>query len=118
MNKKLKEIQEDIRKLRDADHHVCNAEIVETNASEISDMEAQLEHFKTKEPQELEIIANIEKRLTELHPDSVICTCVEYDKVIDKLENLLEKTPEFRMHPNQACFDGEISQLDWMDMNK
>jgi hypothetical protein len=70
MNKKLKEIQEDIRKLRDADSLISHH---------------------------------------HLH---------EYDKVIDKLENLLEKTPEFRMHPNQSCFDGEISELDWMDMNK
>ena len=28
------------------------------------------------------------------------------------------KTTEFRMRPSDACWSGDLSQQDWLDMNK
>jgi len=35
-------------------------------------------------------------------------------------EEVGQKPPpeEFRMRPSDACWDGEISQQDWIDLNK
>jgi len=39
------------------------------------------------------------------------CTC-------DAQEEEPPKTTEFRMRPSDACWSGDLSQQDWLDINK
>jgi hypothetical protein len=59
-NSKIDEIQEDIRQLRESDHHVC-------------------QHSLRQEEADRGVIKE---------DASEYCSCQEYDRVIDKLEKL------------------------------
>lgn len=54
----IEEIQQDIRDLRDSDSHVCAHDVAQKTIAE------------------------------DLSMDGFICTCGEYDEVIDKLDTL------------------------------